>query len=165
MSVEFDKKRHNRIGLGTDISILEARWNFFSRIQRVWAPTHWRHRVGVISGAELGDLTPNGYCKEDGCNSSVLTPCHRTGKQRSYLSNPLIRGQLIRENFGGGGVFVLDLKATPMSIMGEYDSKTFNSAGCGGVQVDQHKQCFLMRVFPLAHLVSTSPRSQFVVFL
>ena len=34
----------------------------------------------TISDAELGNLTPNGYCKEDGCNSSVLPATGRVHK-------------------------------------------------------------------------------------
>lgn len=35
----------------------------------------------------------------------------------------------------GGGLFVVDAKATPMAIVGEYDSATVRGNGCGGVQV------------------------------
>jgi hypothetical protein len=34
----------------------------------------------------------------------------------------------------GGGLFVVDAKATPMSIVGEYDSATVHPNGCGGVE-------------------------------
>ena len=35
----------------------------------------------------------------------------------------------------GGGLFVVDAKATPMAIVGEYDQMTVHGNGCGGVQV------------------------------
>jgi hypothetical protein len=35
----------------------------------------------------------------------------------------------------GGGLFVVDAKATPMAIVGEYDRMTVHGNGCGGVQV------------------------------
>jgi hypothetical protein len=35
----------------------------------------------------------------------------------------------------GGGLFVVDVKATPMAIVGEYDSVTVRGNGCGGAQV------------------------------
>jgi hypothetical protein len=35
----------------------------------------------------------------------------------------------------GGGLFVVDAKATPMTIVGEYDKLTVHGNGCGGVQV------------------------------
>ena len=34
----------------------------------------------------------------------------------------------------GGGLFVVDPKATPMAIVGEYDAATVHPNGCGGVQ-------------------------------
>jgi hypothetical protein len=35
----------------------------------------------------------------------------------------------------GGGLFVVDTKATPMAIVGEYDKATVHGNGCGGAQV------------------------------
>jgi hypothetical protein len=35
----------------------------------------------------------------------------------------------------GGGLFVIDTKATPMAIVAEYDKATVNGNGCGGVQL------------------------------
>ena len=35
----------------------------------------------------------------------------------------------------GGGMFVVDAKATPMAIVGEYDRETVNGNGCGGVEI------------------------------
>ncbi len=37
----------------------------------------------------------------------------------------------------GGGLFVVDAKATPMAIVGEYDKTTVKGNGCGGVQVGE----------------------------
>ncbi len=36
----------------------------------------------------------------------------------------------------GGGLFVVNSKATPMSIIGEYDKNTVHPEGCGGVQAN-----------------------------
>jgi hypothetical protein len=38
----------------------------------------------------------------------------------------------------GGGLFVVDAKATPMTIVGEYDRMTVHGNGCGGVEVRNH---------------------------
>lgn len=38
----------------------------------------------------------------------------------------------------GGGLFVVDAKATPMRIVGEYDKSTVKGNGCGGIQVGRH---------------------------
>ena len=35
----------------------------------------------------------------------------------------------------GGGLFVVDAKATPMTIVAEYDKTTVNGNGCGGVEI------------------------------
>jgi hypothetical protein len=35
----------------------------------------------------------------------------------------------------GGGLFVIDAKATPMTIVGEYDRHTVHGNGCGGVEI------------------------------
>ena len=37
----------------------------------------------------------------------------------------------------GGGLFVVDTKATPMAIVGEYDKATVNGNGCGGAHVGE----------------------------
>ena len=34
----------------------------------------------------------------------------------------------------GGGLFVLDARATPMAIVGEYDRQTIDPNGCGGIE-------------------------------
>jgi hypothetical protein len=35
----------------------------------------------------------------------------------------------------GGGLFVVDAKATPMTILAEYDRDTVHGSGCGGVEI------------------------------
>lgn len=134
-SVEFD--RSATIGLGTDISVLEEA-TFFQGTNAFGRPLIGGI-VGDYSNAELGVLTPNGYCKEDGCDSNALPP---TGRVNNVPICPVVSSEdNIYANFGGGGLFVLDLKSTPISIVGEYDSEIFNGAGCGGSQVD--RQMFL----------------------
>jgi hypothetical protein len=36
----------------------------------------------------------------------------------------------------GGGLFVINAKTTPMSIVGEYDKATVKGNGCGGIELD-----------------------------
>ncbi len=38
----------------------------------------------------------------------------------------------------GGGLFVVDAKATPMTIVGEYDKSVVKGNGCGGIEVGGH---------------------------
>ncbi|WP_137894869.1 hypothetical protein [Ramlibacter sp. 2FC] len=35
---------------------------------------------------------------------------------------------------GGGGMFVVDMRSTPMTIVAEYDTRLVRAAGCGGVE-------------------------------
>lgn len=96
-----------------------------------------RKMIGSITGnydeADFSDLTPNGNCKENGCNENPIPLGGRTNNviicpipsdsDRSYIT------------LGGGGLLVANTKTTPMTIVGEYDNQVFNGAGCGGVQV------------------------------
>jgi hypothetical protein len=38
----------------------------------------------------------------------------------------------------GGGLFVIDARATPMKIVGEYDKHTVRGNGCGGLEIAGH---------------------------
>ena len=38
----------------------------------------------------------------------------------------------------GGGLFVVNARTTPMTIVGEYDKGTVRGNGCGGIEVDGH---------------------------
>jgi len=42
--------------------------------------------------------------------------------------------QHVFTTLGGGGMFVVDTKATPMAIVAEYDMNVISAAGCGGVE-------------------------------
>jgi hypothetical protein len=94
--------------------------------------------IGNVSGdydaTALGDLTPNGECKENGCTTG---PDGALGGR----ANNVIVCPIVSDNdnayitFRGGGLLVADTTATPMTIIGEYDSQVVNGAGCGGVQV------------------------------
>lgn len=93
--------------------------------------------VGSVGGdyaqADFGDLTPNGVCKENGCdagadgalggrpNNLIICPIPSSGGN-SYVT------------MGGGGLIVVNTKTTPMSIVGEYGNQSVNGAGCGGAQ-------------------------------
>ena len=95
--------------------------------------------LGRISGSyqasALDNFTPNGLCKEDKCTDD---------QEKSIVGRPnnVIICPIISDNdnayitFGGGGLLIADTKATPMKIVGEYDNKHINGAGCGGVQVE-----------------------------
>jgi len=90
--------------------------------------------IGDYADADLGDLTPAGKCRENGCTSG---PDGDLGGR----ANNVIICPIVSDNdnayitFGGGGLLVADTTATPMTITGEYGQQVINGAGCGGVQV------------------------------
>jgi len=105
---------------------------------------HGRPMIGTISGsyshADLGDLTPNGKCKENGC---LAGPDAANGGRPNNLvicPIPTTNGN-VHITMGGGGLLTADYRSTPMRIIAEYGNQIINGAGCGGVQVDN--QIFL----------------------
>ena len=95
--------------------------------------------LGRISGSyqasALGNLTPNGWCKEDKCTDDEEKSI--VGRHNNVIICPIISdNDNAYITFGGGGLLIADTKTTPMKIVGEYDNKHINGAGCGGVQVD-----------------------------
>ncbi|MBV6628138.1 MAG: hypothetical protein KI793_35335 [Rivularia sp. (in: Bacteria)] len=92
--------------------------------------------IGSYSEADFTDLTPNGNCKENGCNDNQVV---LGGRPNNVIICPITSQ---RDNayitVGGGGLLVANTKTTPMTIVGEYDNQVFNGAGCGGVQVGRN---------------------------
>ncbi len=50
---------------------------------------------------------------------------------------PSSTGKHVFASLGGGGMFVVDILANPMAIVGEYDLSQVNAAGCGGMESNQ----------------------------
>lgn len=120
--------RSATLGVGKDMAVTAEATTF------VGQNAHGRKLIGEVIGsyddADLGDLTPNGVCREDGCgdgpsagrpNNLIICPVSSTSGL-SYIS------------MGGGGLLVADTATTPMSIVGEYGNADVNGAGCGGGQ-------------------------------
>jgi hypothetical protein len=102
------------------------------------ANQHGNQMMGRITGsyddADLGDLTPAGKCRENGCESGP------DGEAGGRVNNVIIcpitsTNDNVYITFGGGGLLIADLTSTPMSIVGEYGQQVINGAGCGGSQV------------------------------
>ncbi len=94
--------------------------------------------VSTVSGgydsAALGDLTPAGNCKQNGCSTG--SDASLGGRPANVIVCPIVSSNdNAYVTFGGGGLLVADTTATPMSIVGEYSQQVVNGAGCGGVQV------------------------------
>ncbi len=89
--------------------------------------------IGSYDNADFQDLTPNGFCKENGCaddkdgsnggrpNNVIICPIP-SANRNAYIT------------MGGGGLLVANTDETPMKIVGEYGNEDINGAGCGGVQ-------------------------------
>jgi DNA-binding beta-propeller fold protein YncE len=70
-------------------------------------------------------MTPNGFpCEAPGIRPDNAPICPIT-ESTSRFTFVTLRG---------GGLFVVDSRATPMRIVGEYDHGTVHGNGCGGVQ-------------------------------
>ena len=120
------------LGLGKNMTLSED--------AKVYLGTnsHGNPMIGHITGSydtvqAFGDLTPQGFCKENGCDAGL------DGEQGGRGNNVVICPIVSDNNnayvtFGGGGLFVVDTQTTPMNIIGEYDNQVVNGAGCGGVQ-------------------------------
>lgn len=98
-----------------------------------------KQMIGSVSGSydtgAFGNLTPNGECKENGCDGGV-SDAGMGGRGGNVIVCPIVSdSDNAYITFGGGGLLVADTTATPMSIVGEYGREVINGAGCGGVQV------------------------------
>lgn len=71
-------------------------------------------------------ITPNGFL----CQDPVLRPDNAPICPAGIASNGLLF-----ETLRGGGLFVINTIATPMSIVGEYDRATIHPNGCGGAEI------------------------------
>lgn len=97
-----------------------------------------RYMIGTVVGnydaSALGDLTPQGFCKENGCNGN---PIVEGGRPNNLIICPIVSdSQKAYITMAGGGLLVADTLATPMQIVGEYNQQVINGAGCGGVETD-----------------------------
>jgi hypothetical protein len=93
--------------------------------------TNYATNTFTLDNAATLDLatctTPSGAP----CQDPVLRPSNRP-------ICPVIdeSDNLTFVTLAGGGLFVIDSRATPMSIIGEYDNNTVHPEGCGGVQAN-----------------------------
>lgn len=94
--------------------------------------------IGTVSGGydagALGDLTPNGECKENNCGTGPNAGFG--GRPDNLLNCPIVSASdKAYVTFLGGGMLVVDTAATPMAIVGEYGNQFANGDGCGGAVV------------------------------
>lgn len=82
----------------------------------------------TVSGEVADDqptTTPNGAPKQETeirPTNTVICPISASNNRHVFVT------------LGGGGMFVVDIYATPMAIVAEYDVNVVHAAGCGGVE-------------------------------
>jgi hypothetical protein len=75
-------------------------------------------------------------------NQSQFTPSNTPKQDPSRPLNTVIcpipssNGRHAYATLGGGGMFVVDVQATPMTIVADYTKNLINAAGCGGVEAE-----------------------------
>jgi hypothetical protein len=95
-------------------------------------------RIAADFAAETFALEPAATLDLAGCTTPQGSPCQQAGVRPDnapICPLPEAGGRLAFVTLRGGGLFVVDATATPMRIVGAYDSATVHGNGCGGVQV------------------------------
>lgn len=98
------------------------------RLERIDAD--FRNRVFEHSPAATLDLAT--------CTAPSGAPCEAAGiRPDNAPICPLVdaSSRYVYVTLRGGGLFVVDARATPMRIIAEYDKATVKGNGCGGTQV------------------------------
>ena len=133
VTATFDKSAS--LGLGSNMNVTEGA-TYFS------GPNAFGNLlIGGVSGdyneAELGNLTPNNKCKENGCTTDLNANGGEGGRMlnRPVCPIPSSRGDLLYITLSGGGLFVGKTDTTPMRIVAEYGKNVIYGSGCGGVEV------------------------------
>jgi hypothetical protein len=91
--------------------------------------TDYRRNAFTLEDAATLDLavglTPSGALRQDATLRPDNAPICTLVDPKSRLAFVTLRG---------GGLFVVDLRASPMRIVAEYDKETIRGNGCGGLQ-------------------------------
>lgn len=110
---------------GSYILIANQNGKRLERIDTNFAKSTFTHNAGAIL-----DLAT--------CTTPAGRPCEREDlRPMNWPICPII-DSTSRYGFvtlRGGGLFVVDAKATPMTIVGEYDKSAVRGNGCGGVEI------------------------------
>lgn len=110
---------------GTYVTVANQNGKLFERIRTDWGTNTYVHETSAT--LDLANcITPNG----EACQSAMLRPdnapiCPVTESTSRYTFVTL----------RGGGLFVVDSRATPMRIVGEYDQQVVHGNGCLGAEV------------------------------
>jgi hypothetical protein len=94
--------------------------------------------IGSVTGEHspvgLQNLTPQGSCKENGCSEGPNGS--RGGRPNNSVICPITSSaDHIYATLTGGGLFIINAKTIPMSILSEYGREVVYGAGCGAMEV------------------------------
>jgi hypothetical protein len=131
-SLVFDKGA--TVGMGKDMKVATEA-SFFQGNNAFGVPL-----LGGVTGSyndeALGNLTPTGHCKENGCAGAADDAAASPGRPNNVPICPVMASNgLVFNTFGGGGLLVLDSTQTPMSIVGAYGNLVVYGAGVCGEEV------------------------------
>jgi hypothetical protein len=124
------------LGLGKGMSVVEPATYFIG--QNAYGRALIGGVVGTYEHADLDDKTPNGKCKENGCDCDADDDCDGSaGGRANNLPICPVPGQggTLYITLAGGGMLIGDTTTTPMRIVGEYGQNIVYGAGCSGVEV------------------------------
>lgn len=94
--------------------------------------------IGSIEAgnSDFSDLTPNGFCKENGCTTGPNGSSGGRPNNAILCPIPANNNALVYVTLAGGGLLVIDSSTTPMAIVAEYGNEVINGAGCAGTQAN-----------------------------
>lgn len=129
--VSFD--RSASLGVGKNMEVTSSATVF--KGPNAWGWPLKGDIAGEYSDTAFADLTPNGVCKENGCDAGADGTLG--GRPNNVIICPVASSnEHVYVTLGGGGLIVADHSTTPMSIVGEYGNQAVNGAGCGGVEAN-----------------------------
>ena len=109
----------------TYVTVANQNGKLFERIRTDYATNTFSHDLGATLNL-AGCTTPNGLP----CESAALRP-----DNAPICPLPESSSRHVFVTLRGGGLFVIDARATPMAIVGEYDISTVHGNGCIGAEV------------------------------
>jgi len=127
-SASFDKSA--TVGMGVDMQVATEA-SFFKGTN-----AYGNSLLGAVMGsydrADLGNTTPTGTCKEDGCGEGT-----DAGRPNNIPICPVMANDsgLVFNTLAGGGLLVLDSTKTPMTFAGAYGNDKVYGAGICGSQI------------------------------
>lgn len=94
--------------------------------------------IGSIraGASDFSNLTPNGFCKENGCTGGPNGSSGGRPNNAILCPIPANNNALVYVTLAGGGLLVIDSSTTPMAIVAEYGNEVINGAGCAGTQAN-----------------------------